>query len=109
MCARGGRTRASRASVPPTCTRGCVRQPPDVRAPPRAERAEQSARATWPHRSLTRKPLRYPQVQTEEDAKRMFERSAVFLLATLSIEVDRLEHIIRTAYPEFKYIDLEVL
>ena len=39
----------------------------------------------------------------------MFERSAVFLLATLSIEVDRLEHIIRTEYPEFKYIDLEVL
>ncbi|EOD20410.1 hypothetical protein EMIHUDRAFT_101776 [Emiliania huxleyi CCMP1516] len=90
-------------------------------------------------------------VETEEDAKRLFERSAVFLLATLSIEaaapaaltrrahkqqprdlpsasphtpqtrarrvisplsspqVDRLEHIVRTAYPEFKYIDLEVL
>ena len=48
-------------------------------------------------------------VQSEADAKRMFERSAVFLMATLSIEVDRLEHIIRVAYPEFKYIDLEVL
>jgi len=48
-------------------------------------------------------------VECEEDAKSMFERSAVFLLATLSIEVDRLEHIIRTEYPEFKYIDLEVL
>eukprot|EP00967_Tisochrysis_lutea_P125907 scaffold212128_cov32-Tisochrysis_lutea.AAC.4 len=47
--------------------------------------------------------------ECEEDAKSMFERSAVFLLATLSIEVDRLEHIIRTEYPEFKYIDLEVL
>ncbi|EOD23627.1 hypothetical protein EMIHUDRAFT_239339 [Emiliania huxleyi CCMP1516] len=56
-------------------------------------------------------------VETEEDAKRLFERSAVFLLATLSIEAaapaaltrHRLEHIVRTAYPEFKYIDLEVL
>ena len=39
----------------------------------------------------------------------IFERYGVFLLATLSIEVDRLEHEIMAAFPEFRYIDLEVL
>ena len=48
-------------------------------------------------------------VATQEDAKLIFERYSSFLLATLSIEVDRLEHLISSAYPEFKYIDLEVL
>ena len=48
-------------------------------------------------------------VSSEEDAKLIFERYSSFLLATLSMEVDRLEHLISSAYPEFKYIDLEVL
>ena len=48
-------------------------------------------------------------VRTEQDAKRMFERYGTFLIATLSIEVDRLEHMIQQKYPEFEYIDLEVL
>ena len=49
------------------------------------------------------------QVSSEEDAKIIFERYSAFLLATLSMEVDRLEHLISSAFPEFKYIDLEVL
>lgn len=48
-------------------------------------------------------------VSSEADAKLIFERYSSFLLATLSMEVDRLEHLISSAYPEFKYIDLEVL
>lgn len=48
-------------------------------------------------------------VSSEQDAKLIFERYSSFLLATLSMEVDRLEHLISSAYPEFKYIDLEVL
>ena len=48
-------------------------------------------------------------VRTESDAKHMFERYGTFLIATLSIEVDRLEHMIQQKYPEFEYIDLEVL
>jgi zinc transporter 9 len=43
-------------------------------------------------------------VNTQDDAKLIFERYSSFLLATLSIEVDRLEHLISSAYPEFKYI-----
>ena len=39
----------------------------------------------------------------------LFERYSAFLLATLSIEVDRLEHLIAASFPEFKYIDIEVL
>lgn len=45
----------------------------------------------------------------EADAKLIFERYSVFLLATLSMEVDRLEHLISSAFPEFQFIDLEVL
>ena len=41
--------------------------------------------------------------------KVLFERYSAFLLATLSIEVDRLEHLISSEFPEFKYIDLEIL
>ena len=48
-------------------------------------------------------------VQSEAEAQAMFERYGTFLMATLSLEVDRLEHMITIAYPEFKYIDLEVL
>ena len=49
------------------------------------------------------------EVVTEDDAKLIFERYSSFLLATLSMEVDRLEHVITASFPEFKYIDLEVL
>ena len=49
------------------------------------------------------------EVHTEADAKLLFERYSSFLLATLSIEVDRLEHLIMSEFPEFKYIDIEVL
>ena len=48
-------------------------------------------------------------VRTEDDTKVLFARYSAFLLATLSIEVDRLEHQITSAFPEFKYIDIEVL
>jgi hypothetical protein len=48
-------------------------------------------------------------VGDEADAKLIFERYSVFLLATLSMEVDRLEHLISSAFPEFQFIDLEVL
>ena len=48
-------------------------------------------------------------VESEQDAQAMFERYGTFLMATLSLEVDRLEHMITSAYPEFVYIDLEVL
>ena len=48
-------------------------------------------------------------VQSEEEAKVVLERYSSFLLATLSMEVDRLEHLISSAYPEFKFIDIEVL
>ena len=49
------------------------------------------------------------EVNTEDDAKLIFERYSSFLLATLSMEVDRLEHVITAHYPEFKHIDFEVL
>jgi len=48
-------------------------------------------------------------VHSEAHAKVLFERYSAFLLATLSIEVDRLEHLVSSAFPEFKYIDIEVL
>ena len=48
-------------------------------------------------------------VGSEAEAQVVFERYGTFLMATLSLEVDRLEHMITQAYPEFKYIDLEVL
>ena len=48
-------------------------------------------------------------VKTEAEARQIFERYGVFFLATLSVEIDRLEHMIQAAYPEFAYIDIEVL
>ena len=48
-------------------------------------------------------------VDSEAEAQVVFERYGTFLMATLSLEVDRLEHMITQAYPEFRYIDLEVL
>ena len=48
-------------------------------------------------------------VGSEAEAQEMMERYSTFLLATLSIEVDRLEHRIQSSFPEFQYIDLEVL
>ena len=48
-------------------------------------------------------------VKTEAEARQIFERYGVFFLATLSVEIDRFEHMIQAAYPEFAYIDIEVL
>ncbi len=48
-------------------------------------------------------------VDSEAATKAIFERYGTFLLATLSIEIDRLEHQIKAAFPEFVHIDLEVL
>ena len=61
------------------------------------------------HNNLSEACRSCQEVANEEDAKLMFERYSAFLLATLSMEVDRLEHLISSAFPEFKYIDLEVL
>ena len=61
------------------------------------------------HNNLAEAARSCQQVASEDDAKVLFERYSAFLLATLSMEVDRLEHLISSAFPEFKYIDLEVL
>jgi zinc transporter 9 len=61
------------------------------------------------HNNLAEACKSCQEVQTEADAKIIFERYSTFLLATLSMEVDRLEHQISSAFPEFKFIDLEVL
>ena len=61
------------------------------------------------HNNLAEAFASCQQVANEEDAKLIFERYSAFLLATLSMEVDRLEHLISSKFPEFKYIDLEVL
>ena len=53
--------------------------------------------------------MAYSGIQEEDDAKLIFERYSVFLLATLSMEVDRLEHLISSEFPELKFIDLEIL
>ena len=61
------------------------------------------------HNNLSEAARSCREVHTEADAKLIFERYSTFLLATLSMEVDRLEHLIGSAYPEVTYIDLEVL
>ena len=68
-----------------------------------------SAKYLGSHDNLAQAFASCREVQSEEDARALFERYGVFLLATLSIEVDRLEHEIMAAFPEFQYIDLEVL
>lgn len=61
------------------------------------------------HNNLAEACKSCQQVGNEAEAKLIFERYSVFLLATLSMEVDRLEHLISSAFPEFQFIDLEVL
>ena len=61
------------------------------------------------HNNLSEVHRACKSVDSEAEAQVVFERYGTFLMATLSLEVDRLEHMITEAYPEFKYIDLEVL
>ena len=68
-----------------------------------------SAKYLAAHNNLAEACRSCQQVASEDDARLLFERYSAFLLATLSMEVDRLEHLISSAFPEFKYIDLEVL
>ena len=48
-------------------------------------------------------------IQTEADTARIFHLSSRQMLGMIASEVDRLEDIIRREYPEFRYIDLELL
>ena len=47
--------------------------------------------------------------QDDPRFRREIHRYSRMLLLTLALEVDRIENDIRRKYPEFQYIDLEVL
>jgi len=48
-------------------------------------------------------------IKTEADTARIFHLASRQNLGMIASEVDRLEDIIRREYPEFRYIDLELL
>lgn len=48
-------------------------------------------------------------VQTKEDTAKIFHLGSRQMLGMIASEVDRLEEIIKRQYPEFRYIDLELL
>ena len=48
-------------------------------------------------------------IKTEADTARIFHLASWQNLGMIASEVDRLEDIIRREYPEFRYIDLELL
>lgn len=48
-------------------------------------------------------------VQSKEDTAKIFHLGSRQMLGMIASEVDRLEEIIKRQYPEFRYIDLELL
>ena len=46
-------------------------------------------------------------VTSEEETRKVFLGCSQQLYALIALEVDRLEHVVRSDFPEFKYIDIE--
>lgn len=72
-------------------------------------RLRSAVRAPALHTNLQDMRVSLSAVETDADARRVTRRCSQHLYLMLGLEVDRLEALIRSKYPEFRYIDLEPL